>query len=353
MKLLFLCKRRPMGRDLLSSPYGRFYYLPKLLAERGHEVAVSLLDYERAADSFVEREGIPWSSRPVTRYVSGIRAQAAQLRPDWVIGFSDTYFGILADRTAKRVGAKACIDAYDNYESYMPWAKPLHWAWRRSLDRADLITAAGPGLLELMAARRTSPITAVVPMAADPVGFGPRDKVSCRRELGLPLDRPLVGYCGSVHRSRGVGVLFDAIPLVRTANPDVLFVHSGRTWKDVPLPTSFHSLGYIDADKMPILLNSMDVLVVVNRPSSFGHHSYPVKLYEAMSCGVPVVATQTTATAWILEGQPDALVSPDDPEELSSAIQTMLRVREVDYGPLPTWSSSCDMLEEALMAEAR
>ena len=32
-----------MGKDLLESPYGRFYYLPELLAERGHDVSVLLL----------------------------------------------------------------------------------------------------------------------------------------------------------------------------------------------------------------------------------------------------------------------------------------------------------------------
>lgn len=35
-----------MGRDLVASPYGRFLYLPKLLAERGHDVCIVLLDDE-------------------------------------------------------------------------------------------------------------------------------------------------------------------------------------------------------------------------------------------------------------------------------------------------------------------
>lgn len=204
-----------------------------------------------------------------------------------------------------------------------------------------------------MAGGRELQAGAVVPMAADPAGFEPRDKMSSRRELGLPTDRLLVGYCGSMHRTRGVGVLFDAMPLVNAANPDVEFVHSGRTWKDVPLPPSFHSLGYIDADKVPALLNSMDVLVVINRPSSFGNHSHPVKLYEAMSCGVPVVATRTLATEWILAGRPSVLVPPEDPGVLSSAILAALGTGQVDYGPLPTWSSSCDSFEQALMAQSR
>lgn len=44
----------------------------------------------------------------------------------------------------------SCIDAYDNYESYIPWLKLLHVLKRRALSRADLITAAGPNLLKQM-----------------------------------------------------------------------------------------------------------------------------------------------------------------------------------------------------------
>jgi glycosyltransferase involved in cell wall biosynthesis len=268
-----------------------------------------------------------------------------------VVGFSDTWFGILAARVARKHGLRCCIDAYDNYESYMPWAKPLHWLWRRALRRADLITAAGPGLASMMTGTESSERAAVVPMAADPTGFEPRDKMACRRLLQLPADRPLVGYCGSMHRSRGVEVLFDAIPLVLAERPEVRFIHSGRTWSDVPLPKTITSLGFIDDDKVPVLLNSMDVLVVTNRVSSFGSHSYPVKLYEAMSRNVPVVATRTLATEWILGSHPECLVEPADAEGLSAAILRALAQPGVDYRNVPTWDSSCDRFEHALLSK--
>ena len=47
MNILFLSKRRPQNKDLILRPYGRFYYLPKILAERGHNVHVLLLDYKK------------------------------------------------------------------------------------------------------------------------------------------------------------------------------------------------------------------------------------------------------------------------------------------------------------------
>ena len=348
MKLTFLCKRRPMSRDLLTNPYGRFYYLPKLLADRGHDVTVVLLDYRGDEPVDIRRDGIRWLSLSVTRYVGGTLGAVRGDPPDWVVGFSDTYFGIFARRIARKLGCRYAIDAYDNYESYMPWAFPLHALWRRALRDADLITAAGPGLVELMSRGQSTSATAVVPMAADPTGFEPRDRAACRRTLGLPDDKVLVGYCGSMHRSRGVEVLFDALPLITAARPNVGFVHSGRTWKDVPLPDAINSLGYIDDDKVPVLLNAMDVLVVVNRDSAFGQFSYPVKLYEAMSCGIPVVATRTQATEWILSQQPNRLFAAGDPEALTHAVLDALDNPCGTAGTAAGWDKACDALESAL-----
>lgn len=320
-----------------------------MLAERGHEVSVALLDYKNGQETEFSAHGMHWSSSPIRAYLSTVERHALDLRPDWVVGFSDTYFGILAAHVGRKHGFRSCIDAYDNYESYMPWAKPLHWAWRRALRYADLITAAGPGLASAMAGTTGGERVAVVPMAADPTGFEPRDKMACREMLQLPAERPLVGYCGSMHRSRGVETLFNAIPLVLAERPEVRFVHSGRTWRDVSLPKTITSLGFIDDDKVPVLLNSMDVLVVTNRASSFGSHSHPVKLYEAMSCRVPVVATRTLATEWILDGHPECLVEPDDAGALGTAILRALGRPSIDYENVPSWDSNCDIFERALL----
>lgn len=353
LKLLFLCKRHPMGRDLVSRPYGRFFYLPRYLASRGHQVHVLLLDYRGGEPLEQYSNGIYWRSIPFSvtrpmRYLMEVSRIVRTSCPDCVIGLSDTYYGILAGYTGRRYGICSVIDAYDNYESYIPWLRPLHWLWRGALRRADLLTAAGPGLESLMSAGRSGRPAIVVPMAPDPIGFVPMERQACRRRMGLPIDRPLIGYCGSMHKSRGIEVLFAAFERLLVKYPDAILVHSGRTWRDTPLPSMVHSLGYIEDEKMPVLLNCMNALVVTNRDSSFGNYSYPVKLYEAMSCGIPVVATRTAATEWILGGKSQHLVPPADSQALCDAMEWALSQSGADYGDIPDWETSGRILERAL-----
>ena len=70
--------------------------------------------------------------------------------------------------------------------------------------------------------------------------------------MGLPVDGRLIGYCGSLHRSRGVEVLFEAYARLRETSPDIGLVLSGRQWGNVPVPESACSLGYIEDDKVPL-----------------------------------------------------------------------------------------------------
>lgn len=356
MKLLFLCKRRPMGRDLLTTPYGRFYYLPRLLALRGHEVSIFLCSYKMEPDQYDvhDEDGIRWYSVSLAslnpfRYYYEVRQLARKIGPDWIVSFSDTYYGVLAYHLAHRFGCKSLIDAYDNYESYMQWFRPLHYLWQRALIRADMITAAGPQLAEIMGRHRKEKPPKIVPMAADPCGFKPLDKLVCRENLGLPKDRKLIGYCGSIHPSRGIDVLFDAYKILAQEHPDVELVLAGRKAPGINIPEGVRWLGYLPDEKIPLLLNCMDVLTVINKDSSFGNFSYPVKLYEAMCCRIPVVATATPATEWILAEHSELLAPPGDSVELSRIISRILQeTTEIDYGKEEGWEKESVLFERAM-----
>ncbi len=355
MKLLFLCKRRPQGRDLLTSPYGRFYHLPRLLARKGHEVTILLCSYkwEPNEGGICDDDGIHWHSVSLLngnpwRYYRKVLQLVLEIHPDWIVGFSDTYYGMLAQHLAQKFGCKSLIDAYDNYESYIPWCRPLHYLWRRALSTADVVTVAGPSLAELIGESRKEKYIKVVPMAADPIGFVPMDALDCRKKIGLPVDKKLIGYCGALHQNRGISLLFEAFKELHQKNKQLELVLSGRKFPGISIPEGARWLGFLPDEKVPFLLNSMNVLAVINKNSKFGNYSYPVKLYEAMSCQVPVVASSSDSVRWILKDFPELQAAPEDKSDLSEKLLNALERGRVDYGRQQGWDNEGVLFERAL-----
>ncbi len=87
---------------------------------------------------------------------------------------------------------------------------------------------------------------------------------------------------------------------------------------------------------------------MMSTPGAFGDSSYPIKLYEAMACGRPVVAKRTASTAWVLRDFPDRLVPAGDAAALADALVSALDLGAVDYGAQPDWPVSGAELEAAM-----
>jgi len=350
MRILFVCKRRPQQRDLIERPYGRFHHLPRLLAARGHDVKVLLCSHHGLPEVQASLAGVEWTGLDVRtlgirRFQQTMAQQANNFAPDWVIGCSDTWYGWLASRLARRTGARLAVDAYDNFEAYMPWNLPLHQLWRRAVRHADLVTAAGPQLAELLQSqRRSGPPVAVLPMVADPE-FMPLDKAACRQALGLSVQATYVGYVGSWSASRGSSLLIDAFRRARATRPDLQLLLSGRPPREVLDEPGVMATGYLPDAQLPMLLNALDLACVVVADTRFGRYSYPAKLCEAMACGIPVVATATDAVAWMLGGHAEHLAPLNAPLSFAERILTLLAATRTTYPPLPSWEEITLQLE--------
>lgn len=358
MRVLFVIKRHPQQRDLIERPYGRFHHLPVALAALGHDIRVQLCSHRRLQSMEIERSGARWASHDVLTLgalglLRTLSVEADDFRPDWVIGCSDTWFGWLAQRLAHRVGARFAVDAYDNYEAYMPWNLPLHWLWRRSIRDADLVTAAGPQLAQKLQHQRPRgrPVE-ILPMAADPE-FVPAGRLHCRRMLGLPEDSPLIGYIGSWTTNRGTAMLIDAFRRARMMRPDLQMVISGRPPGYVLSEPGVIGSGYVLDEQLPALISALDVACVVTADTSFGRYSYPAKLCEAMACGVPVVATATEPVRWMLDDRLEHLAAVGDPAAFAKRILDLLASPHAEYGPRNTWSAQAHKLAYLLTSVER
>lgn len=343
-----------MGRDLFNSPYGRFYNLAYLLSNSGHTVHIILLSHqknetEKTVIGKLQITSISVIPNPFAALLN-INSIMQESQPDWIFGFSDTYYGILAVHFANQYHCKSLIDAYDNYESYLPFLKPLHWMWRSSLKRATVVTCAGKSLKNLFRQyRKTKPIV-ILPMSADHDIFYQRPKEECRKILNFPLDVKLIGYHGSISESRDIRLLFSAAEIISSKRSDIKFVISGRKDKEINVPQKFLHKGYLSDSEVPILINSLDLLIVINKKTKFGNYSYPVKLYEAMSCNIPVVVSKTDSTEWIMEKYPQYLVTAEDENSLINKIYEVIDMEDVNYEKLPPWEEIADRLDKLIMS---
>jgi len=84
-------------------------------------------------------------------------------------------------------------------------------------------------------------------------------------------------------------------------------------------------LGTLDRDGVQQLLSSSRVGLILDHPTPAYLRSFPVKMFEYMAAGVPIVASDFPLWKEIIgEAGCGLLADPRDPEQIADAIQTLL-----------------------------
>jgi glycosyltransferase involved in cell wall biosynthesis len=208
------------------------------------------------------------------------------------------------------------------------------------LSRVDQIVSIASEMKLLLIARNVPGDRIIVaPNGVDLEQFEIRqEKNECRRRLGLPLDHFIVGYVGRFQTTRmekGIPELVRAIAQLgtETGQSAPLLVCVGGPMRVVPpyldlvrqLGIRRERVTFIDhvpSREIPLWLGAFDVAVAPFPNSE--HYSYfmsPLKLFEYMAAGVPIVATDLPSIRGVLRhGENAWLVKPGDPASLAQGI---------------------------------
>jgi glycosyltransferase involved in cell wall biosynthesis len=159
------------------------------------------------------------------------------------------------------------------------------------------------------------------------------DKNSLREQLSLFNNKPIIMYTGHLYGWKGAHVLAQAAKLITEAN----FYFIGGTDSDIADFKKKYSgenlffLGRKPFYEIPKYQKAADVLVLPNSAESeeSRNDTSPIKLFEYMASGRPIVASDLPSIREILNNANSLLVEPDDPEELSDGIKKILE----DKGP--------------------
>lgn len=139
-----------------------------------------------------------------------------------------------------------------------------------------------------------------------------------------------VGYVGHVHPGRGIDVLLEA----GVQLPDAEFYVVGGL--DGPVQrlrqtceergvANVRLVGHVAYDQVPLWLQSFDALVMPFSDSlETKRTASPMKLFEYMASGKPIIATDLPTIREVLDHEKTALlVAPDDPHQLAAAIRRL------------------------------
>ncbi|OGZ53287.1 MAG: hypothetical protein A3B25_00230 [Candidatus Ryanbacteria bacterium RIFCSPLOWO2_01_FULL_48_26] len=149
----------------------------------------------------------------------------------------------------------------------------------------------------------------------------PNDKLQIRERLKLPRDKKIIVYTGSDLAWRGVETLKDAVVFF-PKEYRAYFVGTVTPIEDYRAVFTGHKY----PKEIPLWLRAADVLVLCGTAKSeiSLHYVSPLKLFEYLAAGRPIVATDTPSHREILNDKNAILVKPDDPEALANAIKTVL-----------------------------
>lgn len=209
---------------------------------------------------------------------------------------------------------------------------------RLTLWKVDVILALSNHDLELVKYLKLSPSKVrIIPNGIDLARFSnPLDSSKTDQEAGTSHS-PFVLCVTRIRESKGIEVLIEASAEVISKRPDVKFILVGncsndyalklsRLLKEFKVEKNFILKGYIphESDLLVELYHKAAVFVL---PSPV--ESLPLVLLEAMSSGLPIIASKVGGIPDLLTPNEGMLVAPGRVAELSSSILFLLNNEDV------------------------
>ena len=182
---------------------------------------------------------------------------------------------------------------------------------------------------------------------------------------------PLVTYAGHLYPWKGVETLLGALAAAPGLRGRVIGGHPsepdlGRVKQfaaNLGLGERVEFTGMKAPGEVAALLREADLLVLPNRATSVSaSYTSPLKLFEYLAAGRPIVASDLPALREILRDRENAwLVPPDDPAALAAALDALSRDKALsvrlaraafDSAGAYSWDARAERLEQTLTRAA-
>jgi glycosyltransferase involved in cell wall biosynthesis len=241
--------------------------------------------------------------------------------------------GALGRLAAERAGTPHVVHTFHGFPFHEFQSRARRAAYigveRYLSRRTDVFLAVG-GAVAAEAIRRGIAVperVRVINPAIEhsPAPASPAVRAAARRRLEVPIGCKVVGTVGRVDYQKAPESFVDAIAALDRADAYAVWIGDGPLRREMEsraerrgLQHRFRCLGH--RDDVPELLPGLDVFVMASR-----YEGLPCAVAEAMTVGLPVVATAVNAVPdVVLPGETGLLVGPERPRQLAAAIGYLL-----------------------------
>ncbi|RLC83947.1 MAG: hypothetical protein DRI37_09650 [Chloroflexi bacterium] len=192
------------------------------------------------------------------------------------------------------------------------------------LHRADVVFANSTLIYE--SKQKLNSNTYRIPSGADVEHFVlALDPTTPVHPISAAIPHPIAGYVGNINNKLDIRLL----AAVAAGLPDWQFVFVGQPYsqsvdlRPLRAQPNVHLLGRFPFAEVPALVKGMDVCLLPYADTEFARYRSPLKLYEYLAAGKPIVSTDHPEVREFVQW----LEIASTPEDFAAA---MLQVREED-----------------------
>jgi len=159
-----------------------------------------------------------------------------------------------------------------------------------------------------------------------------KSKFKIREELGLPQDKKIVVYTGQLFDWKGIDTLISTAAEL----PDADFYIAGGSKEEIKqlmkaqgaeALLNIYFLGQRPHAEIPLWLRAADVLILPNtaKQKVSLYYTSPMKMFEYMASGTPIVASRIPSITEILNDQNAFLAEADNSKSFAEGIRYILK----------------------------
>lgn len=164
------------------------------------------------------------------------------------------------------------------------------------------------------------------------------DLIKFKNNKIIENSTPLLTYCGSLSKSKGIDLIINSAKYIK--NVEFLIIgglkvdvdHYKKIANDNGVK-NINFIGQVNYSDVPNLLNKSDILLLPSSAINIKSRNYTsaMKLFEYMSIGKPIIASNIPSNTEILENNLNCLLfEPDNPKSMVEKINTLINDKELN-----------------------